>query len=37
MPENTLDVDDEIRAKVDKLIGLLEDDDDVEIVWTNME
>jgi transcriptional/translational regulatory protein YebC/TACO1 len=37
MPENTLDVNDETRTKVEKLIGLLEDDDDVEIVWSNME
>lgn len=37
MPENTLAVDDETCEKVEKLIWLLEDDDDVEVVWSNME
>ena len=37
MPENTIAVDDTIREKVEKLIASLEEDDDVETVWTNME
>lgn len=37
VPENSLEVDDETREKVEKLVGLLDDDDDVEVVWTNME
>lgn len=37
VPENTITADQTTREKVEKLVGLLEDDDDVDTVWTNME
>lgn len=36
IPNDLKDVDDEARATIDKMVDLLEDDDDVQNVYTNM-
>ena len=37
VPQNTVSVDDETRAKIERMIDMLEDSDDVQNIYHNAE